>query len=282
MDFSPSFKYNGKEKGEKLMRKLLCILVLLAGSLCYYMTRPSTIHEKVGAPAESSFLQPLPAGVTQNRFVRDLPRPLQLAWQGWHIREIARSRIPREDWVPIKEISPWLPKAQVAVEDKRFYSHHGVDPDGILRATLINIQNEEMVEGASTLTQQLVKNLLLTSDQTLGRKAAEAGLAFLVEARCSKQEILEMYLNTTFLGAGATGVRQASQVYFGQSPKNLTLPQAATLAGLPYAPTALNPYNNWQACKKRRNLVLNRMAEQGMITPEQLEAALQSPLGIGK
>ena len=218
----------------------------------------------------------------QDSFVRDLPRPLQLAWQGWHIREIARSRIPREDWVSLKDMSPWLPKAQVAVEDKRFYSHHGVVQDGIIRATLVNIQNDEVVEGASTITQQLVKNLLLEADPSLRRKFTEAGLAFLVEARCSKQEILEMYLNTTFLGAGATGVKQASQVYFGKKPKDLTLPQAATLAGLPYAPTALNPYNNWQGCKKRRNLVLNRIAEQEMITPEQLEDALDSPLGIGK
>lgn len=264
------------------MRKWLCILVLLAGALCYYVTRPSTIHEKVGAPAERAVLQTLPRGVPQDSFVRDLPRPLQLAWQGWHIREIARSRIPREDWVSLKDMSPWLPKAQVAVEDKRFYSHHGVDPDGIIRATLVNIQNDEVVEGASTITQQLVKNLLLEADPSLRRKFTEAGLAFLVEARCNKQEILEMYLNTTFLGAGATGVKQASQVYFGKKPKDLSLPQSATLAGLPYAPTALNPYNNWQGCKKRRNLVLNRMAEQEMITPEQLEDALDSPLGIGK
>lgn len=265
------------------MRKLLCILVVLAGALCWHMTRPATIHEKVGAPSRPAVqAQALPAGTPRPGWVADLPQPLQLFWQGWHIRDIARSRIPREDWVPLDQISPWLPKAQVAVEDKRFYSHHGVDPDGIIRATLVNIQNDEVVEGASTLTQQLVKNLLLTSDQTLGRKAAEAGLALLVEARCSKQEILEMYLNTTFLGAGATGVKQASQVYFGKKPKDLSLPQAATLAGLPYAPTALNPYTNWQGCKKRRNLVLNRMAQQDMITPEQLEDALNEPLGIGK
>ena len=230
------------------MRKLLCILVVLAGALCWHMTRPATIHEKSGSPVPAR--RPGPARRhTPARLGGRSPQPLQLFWQGWHIRDIARSRIPREDWVPLDQISPWLPKAQVAVEDKRFYSHHGVDPDGIIRATLVNIQNDEVVEGASTLTQQLVKNLLLTSDQTLGRKAAEAGMAFLVEARCSKQEILEMYLNTTFLGAGATGVKQASQVYFGKKPKNLSLPQAATLAGLPYAPTALNPYTNWQGCK---------------------------------
>ena len=138
-----------------------------------------------------------------------------------------------------------------------------------------------MVEGGSTLTQQLVKNLLLTSDRTMGRKALEMGLALIVEARCSKEEILEMYLNTTFLGAGATGVKQASQVYFGKQPRDLSLPQAALLAGLPYAPTALNPYNNWRGAKKRRNLVLQRMYEQQMITDTQLEEATSEPLKIG-
>lgn len=260
------------------VRKLLVVLVILAGALCFYVTRPSTIHEKVGGEPAPVVTQ-APSGLPGT--VRSLPQPLQLAYQAWNIRTVARQRIPREDWVPLKEISPWLPKAQVAVEDKRFYSHHGVDLEGVVRATLVNIQNDEVVEGGSTITQQLVKNLLLTSDQTMARKAAEMGLAFIVEARCSKEEILEMYLNTTFLGAGATGVKQASQVYFGKKPKDLSLPQAAMLAGLPYAPTALNPYNNWRGAKKRRNLVLQRMYEQQMITDTQLEEATSEPLEIG-
>ena len=262
------------------VRKLLVVLVILAGALCFYVTRPSTIHEKVSEePAVTVVSSSVPTGLPGT--VRSLPQPLQLAYQAWNIRTVARQRIPRADWVPLNAISPWLPKAQVAVEDKRFYSHHGVDPDGIIRATLINIQNDEVVEGGSTITQQLVKNLLLTSDQTLGRKAAEMGLAFIVEARCSKAEILEMYLNTTFLGAGATGVKQASDVYFGKKPKDLSLSQAAMLAGLPYAPTALNPYNNWRGAKKRRNLVLQRMYEQHMISDTQLEEATSEPLKIG-
>ncbi len=261
------------------LRKFLVILVLLAGALCFYMTRPSTIHEKVGG-GPAPIVARTPTGLSGA--AGSLPAPLQLVYKAWNIRVFARQRIPREDWVPLAEISPWLPKAQVAVEDKRFYSHHGVDPDGIIRATLVNIQKDEVVEGGSTITQQLVKNLLLTSDQTMGRKAAEMGLAFLVEARCSKEEILEMYLNTTFLGAGATGVKQASDVYFGKKPKDLSLPQAAMLAGLPYAPTALNPYNNWRGAKKRRNLVLQRMYEQQMITDTQLEEATSEPLRIGK
>ena len=102
------------------MRKLLCILVVLAGALCWHMTRPATIHEKVGAPSRPAVqAQALPAGTPRPGWVADLPQPLQLFWQGWHIRDIARSRIPREDWVPLDQISPWLPKAQVAVEDKR-------------------------------------------------------------------------------------------------------------------------------------------------------------------
>lgn len=260
------------------MRKLLVVLVILAGALCFYVTRPSTIHEKVGGEPAPVVAQ-APTGLPGT--VASLPRPVQLAYEAWNIRTLARQRIPREDWVPLKEISPWLPKAQVAIEDKRFYSHHGVDPDGLIRAALVNIQNDEVVEGGSTITQQLVKNLLLTSDQTMSRKAAEMGLTFIVEARCTKEEILEMYLNTTFLGAGATGVKQASRVYFGKKPKDLSLPQAAMLAGLPYAPTALNPYNNWRGAKKRRNLVLQRMYEQQMITDSQLEEATSEPLKIG-
>lgn len=260
------------------VRKLLVVLVILAGALCFYVTRPSTIHEKVGGDAAPVVSQ---APARLSGVAASLPRPLQLVCEAWDIRSAARQRIPRADWVPLRDISPWLPKAQVAVEDKRFYSHHGVDPDGIIRATLINIQNDEVVEGGSTLTQQLVKNLLLTSDRTMGRKALEMGLALIVEARCSKEEILEMYLNTTFLGAGATGVKQASQVYFGKQPRDLSLPQAALLAGLPYAPTALNPYNNWRGAKKRRNLVLQRMYEQQMITDTQLEEATSEPLKIG-
>lgn len=260
------------------MRKLLVVLVILSRALCFYVTRPSTIHEKVGGEPAPVVAQ-APTGLPST--VASLPRPLQLVYEAWNIRPLARQRIPRENWVPLKEISPWLPKAQVAVEDKRFYSHHGVDLEGIIRATLVNIQNDEVVEGGSTITQQLVKNLLLTSDQTMRRKAMEMGLAFLVEARCSKEEILEMYLNTTFLGAGATGVKEASQVYFGKKPRDLSLPQAAMLAGLPYAPTALNPYNNWRGAKKRRNLVLQRMYEQHMITDSQLEEATSEPLRIG-
>ena len=203
-------------------------------------------------------------------------------WEGWHIREIAHSRIPREDWVPLKQMSPWLPKAQVAVEDKRFYSHHGVDPDGIIRATLVNIQNDEVVEGASTITQQLVKNLLLTSDQSVKRKAAEAALALLVEARCSKDEILEMYLNQIYFGQGAYGIQTAAKTYFNKDVNELTLTQCAMLAGLPKSPNYYSPFNNLNEAKKRKNVVLDQMVKYGYVSAAEAEDAKNQDLGLSK
>ena len=263
------------------MRKLLVILVILAGALCYHMTRPETIHEKVN-PADSEavggfFAQgSSPAAILPG--LQKLPDPLQKAYGAWKIRDVAHRRTPQAAWTALSRMSPYMPQALVAIEDRRFYSHHGVDPDAILRATLVNIQADEVVEGASTITQQVVKNLLLSSDQSLKRKVSEAGLALIVEARCSKDEILEMYLNTVFLGSGATGVKQAARVYFHTTPDKLTLSQAAMLAGLPYAPSALNPYENPEGCKKRRNLVLRRMKEQGIITEAMEKEAVAAPL----
>ncbi len=244
------------------MRKLLFLLVILAGALCFYMTRPETIHEKVD-PGDAAVVGGFFQGSSPSS---PLPAPLQKVYGAWRIREAAHARTSAKGWTKLSAMSPYLPQALVAVEDRRFYSHHGVDPDAILRATLVNIQADEVVEGASTITQQLVKNLLLSSDQNMKRKIWEAGLAVLVDARCSKDEILEMYLNTVFLGSGATGVKQAAKVYFGTTPDKLTLAQAAMLAGLPYAPSALNPKANPEGARQRRNLVLRRMREQGMIT----------------
>ena len=256
------------------MRKLLFLLVLLAGGLCYYMTRPETIHEKVN-PGDAAVIGGFFQGSSPSS---PLPVPLQKIYGAWKIRDVARSRIPGADWTSLQKMSPYVPQALVAIEDHRFYSHHGIDPDAILRALLVNIQADEVVEGASTITQQTVKNLLLSSDQSLKRKAWEACLASIVEARCSKDEILEMYLNTVFLGNGATGIRKAAKVYFHTTPDKLTLAQAAMLAGLPYAPSALNPYENPEGCRRRRNLVLRRMKEQGIITEAREKEAAAEPL----
>jgi membrane peptidoglycan carboxypeptidase len=249
------------------MKKLLMVLVLLSAALCYYVTRPETIKAPAGglAAMTESFSYP--------NLARQLPRPLRLLYQAWNIREITRSRIDRDDWVPFDQMPPYLSQALVAVEDRRFYSHHGIDPDGILRAILVNLQADEVVEGGSTLTQQLVKNNLLSSERSMQRKAWEAVLSLLVEARCSKEEILEMYLNTTFFGNHSTGVKAAARNYFGIQPKQLSLSECAVIAGLPNAPTALNPYVDKEACRMRRDLVLEKMHKEGFITSNQLNHA---------
>jgi membrane peptidoglycan carboxypeptidase len=253
------------------MKKLLLILVLLSAGLCWYVTRPETIK----APASATFKEweTMTEMPSSSSLVAKIPRPLRLIYKAACLKEIAQGAIPKENWTPLSKMPPALPKALVAIEDRRFYSHHGIDPDGIMRATLVNIQENEVVEGGSTLTQQLVKNTLLTSERSMGRKLWEAVLALIVEARYTKEEILEMYLNTTFFGNNSVGVRQAARGYFGVEPLQLSLDECAVIAGLPNAPTALNPYLDRKACKERRDLVLTKMQEEGYIDKGQMERA---------
>ena len=147
-----------------------------------------------------------------------------------------------------------------------------------MRAVLVNLQYDEVAQGGSTLTQQLVKNNLLSPERSLERKLWEAGLALIVEARYSKEEILEMYFNTTFFGNHSTGIRRAARNYFGIEPKQLSLMECAVLAGLPNAPTDLNPYNDMEACRRRRDLVLENMHDQGFITGNQLNHAKKADI----
>src|ERR1700687_6142762 len=141
--------------------------------------------------------------------------------------------------VPLKDLPPYLPKAFIAIEDRRFYSHYGVDPVGIARAAVANVLHRGVSQGGSTLTQQLAKNLFLTQERTLQRKLQEVELAFWLERKHSKTEILELYLNRVYFGSGAYGVEAAAQRYFGKSARNVTLPEAAMLAGLVKSPSRL-------------------------------------------
>jgi penicillin-binding protein 1A len=194
------------------------------------------------------------------------PRPLYLVWQAAHIKQPVQEKVNKDAWVKIDTLPATLPQAVVAIEDHRFYEHSGIDVDGIFRALLANIQADEIVQGGSTITQQLIKNALLSSTQTVERKTLEIFLALIVESSYSKDDILEMYLNSAYFGAGAYGVAQAADTYFAKTPDELTLAESATLAGLLNAPSVLNPYQNPEDCKNRRNLVLKTMAKRGMIT----------------
>ncbi|HOY68578.1 MAG TPA: penicillin-binding protein 1A [Candidatus Ozemobacteraceae bacterium] len=177
------------------------------------------------------------------------------------------------------EIPVIMRQAVVAIEDERFYQHYGIDIVGITRAMVKNIQAGRVVQGASTLTQQLVKNAFLTSEKTFRRKLIEAMMAFQLERKYSKEEILTLYLNEIYFGHGAYGLDAAARIYFGKDPKDLTLIECATLAGIPKSPVAFSPFKYPENNRQRRELVLSKMVELGFISPlEYEEARKQQPV----
>jgi len=184
--------------------------------------------------------------------------------------------------ISLKDLPPYLPKAFIAIEDRRFYSHYGVDPYGILRAAVTNLVHRGVSQGGSTLTQQLAKNLFLTQERTLARKLQEVELALWLERKYSKNEILELYLNRVYFGSGAYGVEAAAQRYFGKSAKNVTLAEAAMLAGLVKSPSRLAPNRNPEGAEARAKTVLAAMADAKFITQAQAQAASAHPVSSVK
>lgn len=182
--------------------------------------------------------------------------------------------------VPASRISRWLPKATVAVEDKRFYQHGGIDYEGIVRALWADVKAGRIVEGGSTIDQQLVKRLYVGPEQTFERKIKEACLAIQLSQKWSKQKILTTYLNTVYYGDHAYGVEAASRTYFSRHAADLTLPQAALLAGLPQAPSRYDPLLDPSAALARRAAVLAAMLSNGSISRYQYRWALARPLGL--
>lgn len=198
------------------------------------------------------------------------------------LKTAVKARLPRQHYLPLASISPAVQQAVIAVEDNRFYQHIGIDINAIFRATLVNLQFGEVVEGGSTITQQLIKNLFLSSDRTLARKLEEVALALDLELRYSKPQILEMYLNTIYFGENAYGISRAAAVYFNKSADKLTLAEAALLAGLPNAPSIYSPYVDWNAAKRRQSIVLAAMQRNGYIDAATAAAARSEPLNLAK
>jgi penicillin-binding protein 1A len=180
-------------------------------------------------------------------------------------------------FVQLGEISPWLVKAVLATEDSRFYRHFGVDPIGLARALVDNLRARDVVAGGSTITQQLAKNLYLTPERSLTRKLQELTLAIWLETHLAKDEILTLYLNRVYLGAGAYGVEAAAQRYFAKPAKELGLAESAMIVGLLKAPSALAPTNDLDRARERAGVVLARMQEEGLITVETAAAARAKP-----
>lgn len=178
------------------------------------------------------------------------------------------------DDVRIAELPAYVPQAIIAIEDRRFRSHFGVDPLGLMRAMVENFRAGRVVQGGSTLTQQLAKNLFLKPDRTMGRKAQEAVLAVWLETQFTKDEILQLYMNRVYFGGGAVGIEKAAQKYFGRSAREVTLAEAAILAAVLKAPTTYNPINNPEGANKRAREVLNDMVDAGFIEVGEAQMAL--------
>ncbi len=182
--------------------------------------------------------------------------------------------------VTLSNVSRYVPEAIVANEDIRFYRHLGVDPIGIMRAVWVNLRYGGVVEGGSTITQQLAREMFLTQEQTLSRKLKEALLALIIERKFSKEEILQAYLNQVYFGEGAYGIEAAAQVYFGKHAAELSLAESAMLAGLPRGPNIFSPYGDVRAALNRRGTVLQGLANAGYITQDQAEAAQREPIAL--
>jgi opacity protein-like surface antigen len=177
-----------------------------------------------------------------------------------------------------EEIAPVVKQAIVAVEDRRFWEHRGVDIQGMARALWADIQHKKVVQGGSTITQQFIKNQYTATDRTVSRKLKEAALAWQLEQEWSKDKILTEYLNTIYFGNGAYGIQQAALTYFKHGASTVTLPEAALLAGIPSDPGRYDPVTNPRAARARRELVLRLMREQGLITRTGYRKAVRAPL----
>ncbi len=255
-----------KHRGRKLV--LLIVLLVVAAAAA------GTVASLGGATAINSRcdLDNLrPVAIGQNTFV--------YAADGSFLGTIPaeKNRTP----VELAAISPWMRKSILAIEDRRFYTHGGIDVAGIVRAAWADVRAGKVVQGGSTITQQLVRNLYIGKEVTLERKVTEACLAIKLNRRWSKDKILQEYMNQVYFGNHAYGVEAAAQTYFSRRSRNLTLSQAALLAGLPQAPSVFDPFNKPERALERRNTVLRAMVANGDITREQYrEAVAQRGLGL--
>jgi penicillin-binding protein 1A len=190
----------------------------------------------------------------------------------------------RRSVVPLSEMPVYLKYAVIAIEDDRFYSHGGVDYRGVLRASLANLRGR-LSQGASTITMQVARNFFLTNEKTFTRKLYEVLLAWEIEAQLTKDKILEIYMNQIYLGQRAYGFASASQIYYGKDLKDISIAEAAMLAGLPKAPSAYNPVSNFRRAKIRQEYILQRMRDLSYITPSDYEKAMAETIkvrGLGK
>ena len=221
-------------------------------------------------------------GWSQSGGQNPLSPALERVQTAFSFRAHVESKLNRKNYIPLTQIPPVFQQAIISVEDNRFHQHSGIDIEAVMRAMLVNLQSGELVEGGSTITQQLVKNLFLSQDRTWSRKAFEIPLTFLMENQFSKKEILEMYLNSIYFGSGAYGIGAASQIYFAKSPPALTLAESALIAGMPAAPSLYSPLVDLAMAMQRQRVVLAAMVKHGYITQQQADQARASALQLNR
>ncbi len=227
----------------------------------------------------TSYLEKLiPATPSAKNIHQELSSSWQRTYRLVALKSAVDAKLDKKNYTKIQYIPLSMQQAIIAVEDNRFYRHVGFDIEGILRATLVNMQTGTFSEGGSTITQQLIKNLFLSQEKTYGRKAEEFLLAIDMELRYTKDEILEMYLNSIYYGSGAYNIGDAARIYFDKSPVNLNLAECAMLAGLPNAPSLNSPYVDFNAAKQRQAIVLSVMSKQGFIGPQLAEETKLVPI----
>src|SRR3972149_3841300 len=195
-------------------------------------------------------------------------------------RVVAEFYIERRGVIPMEKVPSHLIHAFLAAEDAHFYEHGGLDYLGIMRAMYKNVIAGRIVQGGSTITQQVAKSFFLTSERKLSRKIREAIMAYRIEKNLNKEEILHLYLNQIYFGNGAYGIQTAAETYFGKDVHDLTIAEAALLAGLPKAPSKYSPHENLDLARQRQKYVLERMAEEGFIPADQAGRAFARPLRL--
>ncbi|HUW64058.1 MAG TPA: biosynthetic peptidoglycan transglycosylase [Spirochaetia bacterium] len=230
------------------------------------------------------------------RFMVVVVLALLAVWGGWQslvartgpavlqLPSLVHSRLAAHGaaYVPLTVMPLALRDAVVATEDRQFWTNPGIDLEGIVRSALVDAYYGQFVQGGSTITQQLARDMLLNPHKTLGRKIKEMLLALVITRNYSKEAILEMYLNEIYLGHGAYGVGSAARVYFGVAPERLTEAQCVMLAGVPRGPSLYDPLVNWQAARNRQRQVLDNMVEAGYLTAARANQIYAQPLGLSR
>ena len=267
LDFILAHRNRKRKRSGRVHRRRRAGVIAATGAIAFLVVLATVglgAGTALSASCDLNSLRPVEIG--QNSFV--------YARDGSLLGSIPAER--NREPVTTKQMSKWLPKATTSIEDRRFWQHGGVDYEGIARAAWKDITAGKVVEGGSTITQQLVRNLYVGQEKTFNRKLKEACLAIKLSRRWPKQKILDEYLNTVYYGNHAYGVEAAAQTYFSKHARELTLLQSALLAGLPQAPSVYDPFHNPQAALDRRDEVLRAMLSNGGLTLRQYEAAIRS------